>query len=458
MTFVLPCKLSTWPKAVVGENIALNIKRLGFVNKAFEVVSASLVFDHADGQDGPVIVGVDIKLRETGAYIFDWSSTEEQALDPIPNTTLPDVFNVLPASNLRQSWDLYETRGAGGAKVRWTLRWDASPDRFVVSGGWYRPEYRRVGDALWTQVPETKTLFADIFDLDPGTYEARVFAVNWIGAPSPPVALPPVYISGLAEPPLAPLDLTVEANMGFGIARWMAPTELDVLRGGYISFRHSALMSGAAWGDGISISDPLPAVTGMAILPLKAGTYLAKFIDSSGNPSSGFAAFSQSQASLLTFTTVGSVVESPTFTGGKTYCSVSGGALYLDWSPGVGVRPAGSYTFASRLDLGSVQKVRLTSLIQSEVLNVFDDFDSRDGDVDSWPSWDGESGSDEADARLWVRATDGDPNASPTWGPWQRLDVADFEKRGFEFRLDLESRDSSFSIYISTLSVAAQRL
>jgi hypothetical protein len=174
------------------------------------------------------------------------------------------------------------------------------------------------------------------------------------------------------------------------------------------------------------------------------------------------------------FTALGSIVEDPDFAGDKTNCVVAEGALLLDtrgdfddvddvdeiavWDAIGGVHASGTYAFSDYLDLGAVQRCRLTSIIASQVFNVFDDFDQRTGDVDDWPSWDGDMSGEEADARLMVRATQDDPAGTPTWTEWQRLDSAEFQARAFDFRLDLTSSDDSFSISISSLSVVAEEV
>jgi hypothetical protein len=78
-----------------------------------------------------------------------------------------------------------------------------------------------------------------------------------------------------------------------------------------------------------------------------------------------------------------------------------------------GIAGAGTYDFAVGLDLGSVQRVRLTSLLGIH-LNVNDLIDQRTGDVDDWEDWDGTAGAS-ADAYIEVRETDDDPASSPSW-------------------------------------------
>jgi hypothetical protein len=121
-----------------------------------------------------------------------------------------------------------------------------------------------------------------------------------------------------------------------------------------------------------------------------------------------------------------------------------------------GVQATGSYAFASKLDLGSVQPARLVGTIDSTAFDVDDLIDSRLNPIDSWGPMDGVVVED-ADVQLMVRSTNDDPNAAPTWGPWHALgQVGDYNNRGFDFRLDFATANSTHNRAVSTLSVAAK--
>ncbi len=75
------------------------------------------------------------------------------------------------------------------------------------------------------------------------------------------------------------------------------------------------------------------------------------------------------------------------------------------------------------------------------------------GLVDDRDDWDGITSPAAADAVVEVRTTPDDPAGSPTWSPWKVLDTAEFNARGFEFRVRLTSADPSYNIQVSTLKV-----
>ena len=64
------------------------------------------------------------------------------------------------------------------------------------------------------------------------------------------------------------------------VLRWDQSPDLDVRVGGKIVFRHSE--AGTTWPASVSIGEAVPGSATVAVLPLKAGEYLAKAVDSSG--------------------------------------------------------------------------------------------------------------------------------------------------------------------------------
>jgi len=91
ITLTLPLKLQGL-KANVGDIVYVNNTRMGWSSKPFEVVAMSMSLDEAPG--------VDVDLREISTDVFSWSTSEEQAYDPAPNTNLPDAFQVGPVTDL----------------------------------------------------------------------------------------------------------------------------------------------------------------------------------------------------------------------------------------------------------------------------------------------------------------------------------------------------------------------
>lgn len=295
-----------------------------------------------------------------------------------------------------------------------------------------------------------------------------------------PARLPGVWstvsnhrVVGQTNPPAALVNATISVYGGQAFIRWDRPSELDVRFGGVVQFRHSPIevVGSATWQSSTSIGTAAKGDALFATLPLKPGTYLARVYDKGGRPSDVVALYTK-QASVLTYANVTTLTESPTYSGVKddvvsngTDLRLAGVGLFddipdldavsdLDMFGGMAL--SGTYTFAAGIDLGTVGRVRLTSVIDATSINVFDDIDDRTELIDLWENFDGTEQS-AADARVQVRSTDDEPAGSPvTWSVWNLLDSAEFEARGFQFRALLTTTDAAFNIRVDTLGVVAE--
>lgn len=442
ITVNYPGKLSSY-RIEPPEVIALDNTRRGWSGKTFKTVQGELRLEGADG-DNPVL-GYDLLLREAAATVYDWNSGEETTVDPAPDTDLPNPFAVQPPGALTVSEEIYVTRSGDGVKAKAVLDWSVSPDGFLRD---YQVEFKLTAAADWTFLEYTSSTHSEILDVAPGAYQFRVKALNQLGVSSP-YSTASQSISGLSDPPATPANLTISAIGGLALLRWDLSAELDVKIGGAYEFRHSPATSGATVATSVGIGEAVPGYSTLAVLPLKPGTYLVRARDSSGNYSTTPATVVTTQASVLTYTSAGSATEDPGFTGSKTDVVLTGGNLQL-------VPPAvtGTYLFANSIDLGSVKNVRLTSAVTATIALTTDTIDSRTENMDDWESFDGTT-SGPADCRVHCRATDDDPAGSPTWGPWQRLDSAEFRARAFQFKAVLTTDDAAYNIFVSGLSVLA---
>lgn len=260
------------------------------------------------------------------------------------------------------------------------------------------------------------------------------------------------YIAGKSTPPANMTGLTISAIGGQALMRWEMPPELDVRFGGRVVFRHSPVMTGATWQASTSIGNYARAGALVATLPLKGGTYLARIYDDSGNPSPGVATVTTKQATSVGYGPLTSIAEDPGFTGTKTDTVASAGILKL--APAA---LSGTYVFAAGIDLGAVKDCRLTADITAVSSDTSSTIDARTDLIDNWEDFDG-SMQAEADAIVEVCHTDDDPNASPTWTAWERLDSAEFNARGFQFRALLSSAAPQYNILITDLGITAEQV
>jgi hypothetical protein len=434
-----------------------------FAGKKFRVVSWVLA---ENGQ------GIDLTLNEEDDAVYTWEAGRGAIVAQNDLSNLPSPWEVPAPVGIGLTEELYVTRDGAGVKARATLSWSdegASSIRYTVAR--YRIEGS--GDSGWTELSSVKTAYAEVLDISPGVYEWQARHYNTMGAVSDWSETLRKEVFGLGAEPSAMQGLTISAISSMALLRWTQSSDLDVRIGGKVEFRHSPALVGATLAESTSIGTAIPGSDTVAVLPLKAGTYLARFIDSSGIPSPVSMATTDG-ATVLAFSPVGSVEEEPLFNGDHSNTIAIDGALQLSGSASIddladfdatpsldvagGVASSGTYTFAAGIDFGSVQRVRLMSHVEASIQNVIDLIDDRTDDIDSWASLDG-TGSANADAVVYVRTTMTDPAVSPVWSTWQRLDVAEFNCRAIDKpQLRMSTDDPAYNILVSQLSVTAETL
>lgn len=444
-------KLSCY-RVKAGTIIYRTSERYGWNEKPFKVARGQI------GASGdPPVMGFDLILQEVTPDAWDWSTDEDRAVDPSPDTNFPNVFPQPPIPPLTVTETLYQSSPAMPWQSRVRFEWHGPADAFVTGGGGYLLRYRALADEAWTAVPQTRFPFHVEDALPPGSYTAEVRSISWAGHASSDFLSIDFEVYGLGAPPNPPGDLNVVPMAGGTVAHatFNQAVDIDVLRGGFIHFRHSPATTGATWAQSVAISRPLPGDATETLLPLKAGTYMAKSLDVAGNYSTSFAGFVQSQDAAWDFVVLASLEESPDFTGTKTNCVVGGDDILRIDDLGT---PAATYDFADVIDLGAVFNVRCTNVIDAFAENINDTIDSRTAPVDTWPDWDGAPIGIEADAWTELRKTNDDPSGSPVWSPWQRFHAVEARARGLQFRAQLVSNDPAFTMAILSLGVVVEEV
>ena len=414
---------------------------------------------------------VRILAVEYDANAYDFGTI--QVSDGAPNTNLPDASQIGQPNGLSATEELYVTNTSQGAQVRANLSWGQPTDAFIVS---YDVEYKN-GTADWEFVTSTKRLTAQVGNLKAGEYYFRVRAINTMGVRSNWTETSKIVLAGLTTPPSAITNFSVRAIDGSCHLQWDRVTDLDVLHGGYIRIRHTPMISGVTWAHGTDIGEALAGTATNVVLPLLAGTYMAKAVDSAGNFSTDDIQAFTTVPNIMSFNVVSTLTEHPTFTGQKEDTTTSGSVLRLDGAPNpiiledgfqllteagetietevaqsAVVDAYGEYYFANDLDLGDVYTSRVSANIVASGYVVSDVVDNRADNIDTWANFDGEP-SDAVSAQLQIRTTADNPAASPTWTTWNPLVVGDYHARAYEFRVIFNSTDSSRNIDVSTLEV-----
>ena len=461
LTVFLDGKLKCW-QAAIGDTVSLSYSRWGWSSKPFEVSKVNL---GVSASDSGAVLTAQLALRETSPLVYEWATTEAQVYAAAPRTTLPTAFSISAPGTPFAVESLYQTLNGAGVKAKVTLTWPASTAAFTTL---YQVEMLAGG--VWINQGRTDALTMEVLDIAPGIYQFRVKALTGLGVSSDWATTAPIELSGLRAPPVAITGLTLQTAGGLAVLKWDLHPDLDVRAGGFIYIRHSAA-SAPAWANSVSM-DVVSGSQAIAVVALKPGAYVLRAQDSSGN-FGPVVTVSTDGAQAVAFAPVTTLTEDTTFTGTKTDCFVSAGALQIsttsqiDSWPSVdavanidaegGIAPTASYAFAAGMNFGLVKRTRLRSIIDMSVLNILSDMDTRTGDIDTWVSFDGADGS-EVDVYVEARTTQTNPGGSPVWSGWSRVDSHEVQAWGVQARAILKSYDPSFTPVISTLRLAADEV
>ena len=288
--------------------------------------------------------------------------------------------------------------------------------------------------------------------------------------------------------------LSLTALNGMANLTWDSATDLDVRNGGQARIRHTTDIVQPSWGSAIDLGGLIAGSANSAQLPLLTGVYLGKWIDSTGHESSAAAMVITTAPSLLDLNVVATIAEHPAFTGAKTNVvrdpalngikligtgliddqGLSDATGLWDAQPAIdglgkiddvvgqggwglidsldGIVGSGSYAFAQSLDLGVVEKSRLTATVDAVSFDTGDMIDFRTDLMDSWLDMDGGLINDTT-VSLLIRTTDDDPAGAPVWTDWQRFAMGDYEARAFQWKLNLSSASPTHNVVVTGLSV-----
>ena len=377
-------------------------------------------------------------------------------------------LNITPPSptNLTAQEVLYDAGGIAKAKL--IVSW-----RPVEGLTQYRIEWRKEDDN-WTTSTQSRPDY-EIIDTTAGEYEIRVFSLSAGLRSSTDSAQLNVQAFGKTAPPATPTGISIIPNSETtAILSWDRSTELDVVLGGKVLIRHSTLLTGAVWQDSQEIVTAAAGGQTQKQVPLLEGTYLIKFEDDSGNrsaaPATAAVDLPTPQPRLLV-QSYREDQETPPFSGNVTnmiYSAEQDGLIlslgeFIDdvatdgnWD-GLGTIDglssnlgSGEYEFGSTYDLGGVFDLNLRRYFITRPFLPGDLWDDQMDLIDTWPSIDGDV-LDQVNAALYVRTTDDDPGASPTWSDWHEFANAIVRGRAFQFKTIATSFSESQNIIIDEL-------
>jgi hypothetical protein len=200
------CKLTAF-RCQVGDTILVTRERQGWTAKPFEVIEWKLALDPDSG------LGVDLVLKETDASIFDFNTSEEQVVDPAPNTHLADWRNVGEVANLSvdSTNSMVVEASDGGLVSRAMVTWTAPGNALVAD---YEVQWRLHGDTVWPYSAVTTSVSFAIDSLMVGVHiDVRVRARNSLGVYGNYTTILDHTISGYsARPNPAVVNLKIQGS------------------------------------------------------------------------------------------------------------------------------------------------------------------------------------------------------------------------------------------------------
>lgn len=385
--------------------------------------------------------------------------------EPLQTRDVTDL-NVIPPApdNLTAREVLFDSNGIARSKL--LVSWQS-----VLGVSQYRIRWRRENDNWTTQTVERVAY--EILDSAPGVYQFEVVSIGANLRSSVLPALLTAQVFGETTPPAAPTGMNVlPIDSASAILSWDRSTELDVVLGGKVLIRHSVVTSGATWEESQEIVAAAAGSQTQKQVPLLEGTYLIKFEDDSGNRSATAASavvdLPEPQPRLLV-KSYREDQESPPFSGNVTnmFYSTELDGLVLSLGESIdsitanidtwpsfdgqsSSKGSGEYEFGSTYDMGGIFDVNLKRYFRTAPYYVGDLWDSKRDNIDTWPGIDGVQ-PDQVNATLLVRSTNGNPGGSPVWTPWREFANAIVRGRAFQFKAFATSDAESQNIIIDEL-------
>lgn len=426
----------------VGDFVYINNTRFGWSNKPFEVTNWT--FGLTDGLD----LQVQMTLREISSAVF---TLQEASIFENNNTNLPSAFFAEPVGlGVDGEVRIVNETLTDVIIATVTATQPTNVERVEV-------QFKKTASARWTVigVGDLGDYEAVAVDSDT-TYDVRARSYSFLGVKSDWTYVNAYQPIGLAAPPSDVTNFRANLNGGVINLEWDPIPELDL---SYYLIRHALEESGATFANSTTALEKVSRPGTSASVPTRPGTYAIRAYDKLGNPSVNSTQVVVPVAALETFTNSLTDVESPTFPGTKTGCSVTSSQLRIT---NTSVAPStATYTFTGSIDTGAVRRVR--SRVDVNV-NRFDSasalFDSIPGLFDSIPGlfddFTGGTQFADTDVLTYISITQQDPAGSPTWSPYQLFKAGDFYGRAFRFQVVLNSQTVGVSPSISGLTARVQ--
>ena len=268
----------------IGDTVEYTDAQFGWTSKVFEVRDFSLQFEGNSGY------GVRLTLVETAEAIYTWTSAEQLALDPAPNSDFPSYDTIdAPTGLIAESGtDQLYLREDGTVFSRLKLTWAESASQWVQQGGSYELQIKPSSSATWAPAgivgaEQTSFYFLDV--QDGASYDVRVRGISSVGTLSDWATLSSHLVVGKTAVPSNVVGLgAVTDETGIRLA-WQPVADLDVRE---YDLRYGGV--GASW-ESISATSVKVRTTNFLFQKFTAGNYRfqVRAVDTSGNVSAASA-------------------------------------------------------------------------------------------------------------------------------------------------------------------------
>lgn len=444
----------------VGDIIDLTIDRYGWTAKEFEVAAWRLVVGETGG------LRVAMTLRETSQAAFAWAAEEVAIISN--NTSLLNYADV-PALGLTvaDALKVYHENLSNVVSLTTTSSLSAFIDYVQV-------EFKKTADTAWHDGGYGELGLFEINDIEDGTYDFRVRAVNGFGIKGAYTTRTGYKVEGLSQPPQDVTGFAAEVNGDSINLSWAAVPDLDL---SYYIIRHAKETTGATWSGAVTYVEKVARPSTEASVPAKAGSYLIKAVDKTGVQSVNATTVVVAASEITARATIVTIDEDPTFAGTKSNVILQDGEIRLgtianfdslsgnidslsgQWDAlGVSYTVTnGTYYFANIIDRTIAEQGFITVDMVTRRFDTTDgQFDDLAGDIDVlagyWDDLTGGADFNDTNVTAYVSTTNDDPSGSPTWSDWRKIRAANVYGRALRFKVELHSDAPGISPAISELS------
>jgi len=439
-------------KAKIGDIIQLSNSRMGWSNKAFEVVNWT--FGFGEGMS----FAVSMALVEISETVYEWDA-DEKSFDQ-NNTTLLAPW-IVPGVGVSLETEL---RLAKQSTIGVLLANITCQQPTRVSQVECQYKISSAPDSAFRTFSTGPVGEHEILGLTEGSlYIVRARAINTFGVIGDWSTSNAFQFDPLNSPPADVSNLEWTVASGSVFLKWTAIADLDAL---YYEIRHSSLTSGAAWGVSNALVQKVAHPTSQITEIAKTGTYMIKAVDRTGNYSVNAVGASILASELPSLGATTTTTENPDFGGAKTNISIATGPTpdELRMSSFASAGSIGTYLFEDHVDVGSTRTTTIDSIVTEKRHHSgatsgsvnWDDISSSfswDGWVGNWDDWTDEDAvwNDYATV-IYVRASlDAYGAGGQTWGGWTVVDGGQIIGRSFEFKAILSNSSTKVSPSLSVL-------